>query len=167
VGGIEFVEVKSGRFPVFMHAEGEVEIGLAREPGGVRANFRGAEVLIVAVEVEAVGVFAGGAEKAGRVEQRTEEPHGAVVEAPGFEQREEGEGRGGFVAVDTGGKIDAGAGAGPGRAFGEGEQGRAGEIAKAFDTETGGRRGGLEAGRKGQGIEGRGRNRRERIHGGG
>ena len=154
IGGVELVEIEAFRFPVLVEADGEIEVRLVLEPADVGADFGGGEVLVVAVEVEAVGVFAGAVEEAGGVEERAEEPVGAGVEDTGLEHVEEREGTGGFVAVDAGGKVEARAGAG--RAFGEGEERDAGDGAEVFDAELGGAGGVFETGDEVGGGEWRG-----------
>ena len=110
-------------------------------------------MFVVAVEIDAVDVFAGATEKAGGIEQRTKEPIGAGVENAGFEHVEERERSGGFVAVNAGGKVEARARAG--RAFGEREEGNAGDGAEMIDAEFGGASSVFETANEVGGGEGR------------
>jgi len=139
---VQLVEIEAGGLPVFVDAERDVEARLMAEPGDVRANLGGAEILIVAVEVDALGVFARAANEARGVEQRAQEPYGPGVEEAFFKQAQQRERRSGFVAVNAGGKIEARARAGS--ALGQREQGRAGDFAETFHAEIRGAGGGLE-----------------------
>lgn len=103
----ELVEVVARGFPVLVEAEREVERRLAAEPGNVGGDLGGAGVAVVAVEVDGFGVFAGAEREAGGVEEGDEKPGGAMVEGASGEELEQGEGAGGFVAVDAGGEVDA------------------------------------------------------------
>ena len=123
------------------------------QPLDVGTNFRGAEVLVVAIEVEAVGVLPRCAQETSWIEQGADKPNGAVIEGTGFEQGQEGEGRGGFVAVDTGREVNPRPGAR--RAFRESEEGCAGVLAETVKTEACSAGGRLEAGDEGGRIEGR------------
>ena len=112
-GLVEFVEVKARGFPVFVEAEAEGVVAAAgefftREEGEVLAGFGSEAVAVIAVDVEAVGVFAGFAEEAAGVDDGEEEPVKAVGEIAGAEEFEEGEGAGGFVAVGAGGEVEGG-----------------------------------------------------------
>lgn len=151
VGGVELVKIEAFGLPVFVKADREIEIRLVLEPADVGADLGGGEVFVVAVEIEAVGVFTGAAEKTGGVEERAEKPIGTGVEDAGFEHVEQRERAGGFVAVNAGGEIEAGAGTGG--AFGEGEERNAGDGAEGFDAEFGGARGVFETGDEVGGVE--------------
>ena len=161
--GILLVEVKARRFPVFVHAEGKIEIWLTAEPRDVVANFGRPAILIITIQIDAVAILPGCRHETGRVEEWADKPPGAVVEDPRFEQRQEGERRRGFVSVDTGRKINPRSGAG--RAFGERDEGRAGVFTETVEAEARGATGRLEAGDEGGRVEGRFFHRRNVEHG--
>lgn len=57
---IELVEVEASALPVFVEVDRAVELrNVALDPAGVGADLFGGEVAVVAVEVDAGGVFAG------------------------------------------------------------------------------------------------------------
>jgi hypothetical protein len=135
----------------------------AIEGGEVEAGFGGETVTVVAVDVEAVGVFAGFAGEAAGVDEGEDEPVEAVGEEAGAEKFEEGERAGGFVAVNAGGKVE-GRGvvllfsrirpaAKVGGAAQE-EEGKAGGCAVGFDGEAGDGGGGREVGEEARDVEG-------------
>ena len=149
---VQFVEIKSLCLPVFVQAKREVERRLPLQPGDMGADLRRNEVAVVAVEVEAAGIFARVRRQADGIEQRTNQPDCAGVEKAAFEQAQQREGRRRLVAMDAGGKIDPRARTR--RAPGQGEEREAGNFAEFFDAKTGGQAGGVELRGHRQRIEG-------------
>jgi len=146
-----------------VHADRDVEIGLAAKPSGVGADLSRAKVLVVTVEIESGGILARGPDEAGRIEEGTDEPYGPIVEDAGFEELKECEGRGRFVAVNAGGKIDARSWARG--ASGQSEERGAGLLAESLDAEAGGAGGVGKADREGRWIDDGVFDRRVGMHG--
>jgi hypothetical protein len=109
VVGIEFVEVEAKRFPVFVQADGDVEVRLALEPVDVRASFLGFEVEVLAIQIEALRVLAAVGGEARGIQARTEPEVDVLRPGVLLNERAHGERPGGFVPVDPGGEIDAAA----------------------------------------------------------
>ena len=157
-GLVEFVEVEAGGFPVFMEAEAEFVAAtagkfFAREEGEVLTGFGGEAVAVVAIHVEAVGIFAGFAEEAAGVDDGEEEPVKAVGEVAGAEEFEEGERAGGFVAMHAGGEVEGG-GVRRGGGAAQEEEGVAGGFAIGLDGEARGGGGEREVGVEARDVEG-------------
>lgn len=132
---VEFVEIEACGLPVLVNAEREIERGLTFQPGDVCSGLSGAEVEVVAVEVEPGRIFPRAAGETIGVKLGANEPRGAGVKSPGLDHGQQGQGWGGFVAVHSGGEVNPGASAdGP---FGQGDQGMAINLAIVFDAETG------------------------------
>ena len=96
---VEFVKIEALGLPIFMNAEREIERGLTLKPGDVRAGFNCAEVKVVAIEVESGGIFPCAKVEAVGGELGANEPRGAAVKSPGLDHGQQGQRRGGFVAV--------------------------------------------------------------------
>lgn len=143
--GVDLVVVEAGAFPVLVKGEEELGDRLGFEPGDVGADLGGLAEEVVAVEVNALGVFAGVPLKSSGVEGGADEPVEAVVEEVFPEEGEEGLGAGGFIAVDAGGEVDGGF---CGVAFGGGPDGVAVLIEEGFGVESPGGCGVLPVGEK-------------------
>ena len=106
---VEFVEIEACGLPIFMYAEREIERGLTLQPGDVRAGLDGAEVEVVAVEIESGDIFPCATGEASGVKLGANEPRGAGVKDPGLDHGQQGQGRSRFVAVYSGREINSGA----------------------------------------------------------
>lgn len=107
VGKVEFVEIDSGGFPIFVEAEREIEFSERAQRVDVTADLIGFRVAIVAVQIEPGGVFARAEGKPRGIqngEERDVEPADNFRLAEEFQR---GEWPGGFVSVDAGGNVEA------------------------------------------------------------
>ena len=96
-----FVKIKAVRFPVFVQAEIQVKARLAFQPGDVRAGFGGFRIAIIAVQIDAVGVFALVQREADGIQARHQKNFGVrrpVIFPQQFQCRERS---GGFVTVNA------------------------------------------------------------------
>ena len=103
--GIQFVNVKAVGFPIFVENQGEIEERLLVEPRNVGSDLSRSEVAIVAIQIDPVNVLAGIEVKAGGIDAG-DEPEIGVRPTVILEELENGEGAGGFVAVDAGGDVE-------------------------------------------------------------
>ena len=146
-GGVrvmDFVEVEAGAFPVFVKGNGGVVVAvMLGEPCFVGARLGRGGVVVVAVEVNAIGGFAGAGCGAAGVEQGVDVPGDLEVKPSVFHEFAQGEGAGGLVAVDAGGEVEAEKGLGR-RVFGDEQRDAVGRGPVINDAEPGGVRGGDE-----------------------
>lgn len=150
-GGIQFVDVQALRLPVFVQAEGEIEIWLALQPAGMGLNLQRTQRLVIAIQINALRIFTRPAVETDGVEQRTEEPDGTVIEHAPLEQSEQCQGRSWFVAMNAGGEIDSwprSTGA-----FREGELRQSGDFPEAFNSKLVGARSGFDLRGEREGID--------------
>ena len=95
------------RFPILVQAEAEIKIRLSFEPDNVRDGFGSGGLAVLAVEVQAGGVFAPIQRKAAGIQTGAEPKVQICRPRVVCEQLADGQRAGRFVAVDAGGNINA------------------------------------------------------------
>lgn len=103
--GIELVQVKPLRLPVFMQQNGQVEGWLPLQPIHVGTHLRRPTRAIIAVQVHPGCVFAGLAPQAGRVQARADPQGPRSGPGIGLQQGRQRQRPGRFVAVDAGRQV--------------------------------------------------------------
>jgi hypothetical protein len=68
-----------------MQRNRHIEIWLALQPRNMRASFSGADIFIVAIQIDSVGVFARSFQESAWIEHGTDQPICAGVEYAAFD----------------------------------------------------------------------------------
>lgn len=94
--------------------EGEVEIVRAElvDPLAMGGGFQTSECAVIPVEIDSVGSFPSSGFPSGGIEEWANRPVDLITEEVLAVELFDGGGSGGFVSVDTSGKINAGSGGG-------------------------------------------------------